>query len=274
MINTYLKKYRSLCMASLMPILAFAISCASQAAAQGVGNYLLGPGDFVEVALVAQQSEVTKTRINNDNSVVLPLIGRIIIGGYSINDAQTRIEQGYLERKFIVNPIVRIDVISYESQKVSVLGQVNSQTLVALDRQYSTTEILARAGGLTGEAGDSIIIVRHVPGGASVREEFDLVSILSGTSASPILRSGDVVFVPRAPTVSVVGAVARAGSFKFSRGATVQQAIALAGDVTRLGSLDGLRIRRRGTDGSKIVSVSLDDMVLDGDVIMIKERLF
>ncbi len=165
--------------------------------------------------------------------------------------------------------------MSYESQKVSILGQVNNQSLVPLDRPYSVTELLARAGGLTGDAGDTAFIVRQGSNGQSVREELDLVAILSGSRMSPLLRAGDVLFVPRGATVSVVGAVTRAGVFKVAKGMSVQQAIALAGDITRLGTSDNVRIRRLLPDGTRsTVSVPLDDPVHDGDVIMVKERLF
>jgi polysaccharide biosynthesis/export protein len=245
------------------------------AAAQTSTSYLLGPGDMIEVSLVSQQGETTKTRINADNTVVLPLIGRIMLGGKSLIDAQTFVEQNYREGKFLNSPIVRIDVVSYESQKISVLGQVFNQGLLPLDRPYTITEIIARAGGLTAEAGDTISLVRPSTNGQPARQDLDMVAILSGERAAPLVQPGDVVFVPRAATVSVVGAVSRAGVFKISRGMTVQQAVAVAGDVTRVGALDSLRVRRLAKDGSRnLISVALDGTVQDGDVIIIKERLF
>jgi polysaccharide export outer membrane protein len=243
--------------------------------AQAPTSYVLGAGDMIEVSLVSQQGETTKTRINADNTVVLPLIGRVLIGGKSLIDAQSFVEQSYRDGKFLNNPIVRIDVVGYESQKVSVLGQVFNQGLLPLDRPYAITEIIARAGGLTAEAGDTISMVRRNPNGQPSRQDLDMVAILSGEVAAPLVQPGDVIFVPRAATVSVVGAVSRAGVFKISRGLTIQQAVALAGDVTRVGALDSLRVRRLGSDGTRsLISVALDGAVQDGDVIIIKERLF
>ena len=233
--------------------------------------YRLGPGDVVEVAVLGQPDGPVKTRIDSAGNIALPLVGRVKIGGQSIEEATAAIEQRYVAGRFLVSPVVRVDVVSYESQKASVIGQVNAQGLVALDRAYSLTEIIARAGGLTAEAAERAILSRRGADGKVVQQSVDLAQLLSGGGGdAPVVQAGDVIYVPRAPSFSVVGAVNKAGQFRLTPGMTVQQALAAAGDVARIGTTSDLKVRRAGG----VSGVSLDDAVREGDVIIVKERVF
>jgi polysaccharide export outer membrane protein len=89
------------------------------------------------------------------------------------------------------------------------------------------------------------------------------------------VRAGDVVFVPKTPTFSVVGAVTRAGTFALTPGMTVDQAIAAAGDISAFGTRSRLRIRRGAATGApaKLIEVGPDDAVQPGDIIVVRERL-
>lgn len=239
--------------------------------------YVLGAGDTIEVYVVNQPDLTTRTRINADNSVVLPLIGRVIVGGKSILDAQSVVEQRYVAGRLVVNPQVRIEVTAYDSQRISVLGQVNLQGIQSLDRPYTLLEILARAGGLSEESADFAWILRTRPDGSAERQIFDLNKLYRGLNNIDqiIVRAGDVVYVPRTRTISVVGAVNKPGNFRLLYGMTVQQALATAGDLTRLGTVSDLKVRRTTPDGLHIiVPVGLDDTLDDGDVVIVKERLF
>jgi polysaccharide biosynthesis/export protein len=237
-------------------------------------SYILGAGDQIEISLLDQADPPTKVRIDADNSVVLPLIGRTIVGGISVTEARQLIEDRYIAGKYLVKPIVRLDVLVYESQKVSILGAVDNQALLPLDRSYSLTEIIARAGGLTPDAGDTAIILRK--SGSVPREVVDLTALLDGTGMAPTILAGDTIIIPKAPTIAVVGAVTRAGVFRLTRGMTVLQAIAAAGDITRMGSMSDIKVRRSklGTSTRQLISIDLDDRLMDGDVIVIKERMF
>lgn len=240
-------------------------------------TYTLGPLDQIEVNVANFPELTTKTRINEDNSVILPLIGRITIGGLTTEAAVQDIEMRYKAGGFINSPTVRIEVAEYQSRKISVLGQVTMQGLIPLDRPYSVAEILARAGGLTGEAGDEAFLVRPTAGGGNQRTRIDLAQIAAGqgSGATMMVGAGDVLFVPKAPTFSVIGAVNKAGVYRLTSGMTVQQALATAGDIARIGTRSRLKIRRKSPDGVlSVLQVHADDAVQPGDVIVVRERVF
>jgi polysaccharide biosynthesis/export protein len=259
----------------LLLLIALMAGVVLPAHAQSVDeSYRLGVGDSVEVAVLGQTEAPVRTRIDSAGNIVLPLIGRVAVAGETLEAAATRIEQRYIAGKFLLQPIVRLDVVAYESQKVSVIGQVNAQGLLALDRRYSLTEIIARAGGLTADAAERAIITRRSAAGTASQQTVDLAQLLgSGGAIAPLVEAGDVIYVPRAPTFSVVGAVNKAGLFRLMPGMTVQQALATAGDVARIGTTGDLKVRRPGATPA-ITSIGLDDPVREGDVIIVKERVF
>ena len=88
------------------------------------------------------------------------------------------------------------------------------------------------------------------------------------------LREGDVVIVPRAQSVYVVGQVSNPGAYTMEKGTTVLQALAMAGGVTERGSTSRIRIIRLVNGEKKEIRVSVDDPVRAGDTVMVPERFF
>lgn len=255
------------------------IVLAGPVAAQNPEALVLGPLDQIEVNVASYPELKTLTRIAADGTVILPLVGAVKIGGLAPADAANAIETNYVNGGFIKLPTVRVELVDIQSRKVSVLGEVNAQGLLALDRSYSVAEILARAGGLGPEAADSAILIRQPAADTPpLRVMIDLGELVAGSGASALtpVRAGDVVFVPKAPTFSVTGAVSKPGTYRLAKGMTVDQAIAAAGDVGQFGTRSKLRVRRAPATGgaTAMLPVALDDRVLAGDIIVVRERLF
>ena len=237
-------------------------------------DYVLGPLDQVEMNVANFPDLTTKTRISPAGHVVLPLIGEIDIGGRTPAAAAAEIEARYRAGGFVNAPSVRLEITEYQSRKASVLGQVVTQGLVVLDRPYTVAELIARAGGLSADAGETARLVHQRASGGPETIVIDLAEI-GGAGALALVQPGDVVFVPRAPTISVVGAVNHAGVYRMTPGMTVQQALATAGDVARIGTRGGIKVRRAAALGAtSLVAVGLDDRLMPGDVVVVRERVF
>lgn len=238
----------------------------------------LGPQDQIEVNIANYPDLKTVTRISPDGKVVLPLIGDIAIGGLTPAAAAHAIESRYAAGGFIKSPSVRIEITDYQSRKASVLGEVNTQGLIVLDRDYSVAEILAKAGGLADDASDSAIIIRQKPGGGSERITIDIGELVAagGNGALTRVQAGDVVFVPKAPTFSVIGAITRAGTYPLRKGMNVDQGLAAAGDINNYGARSKLKIRRTPAEGGAVTTIQarLEDPLQPGDIIVVGERVF
>ena len=91
-------------------------------------------------------------------------------------------------------------------------------------------------------------------------------------SANIPLQDGDTIYVPPAERFYVSGLIRNPGSFKYVRGITVQQAIAIAGGLSERGSDRGVKLRRVTGNKQQLIDVKLTDIVLPGDTIIIRQR--
>lgn len=87
----------------------------------------------------------------------------------------------------------------------------------------------------------------------------------------------------RSKKITVLGQVQRPGSFSFTSGMTLLQAVSLSGGFTAIAKTDHVNLTRRTKTGSKTVVLSVDsitdgrspDILLQaGDAIYVGERVF
>jgi polysaccharide export outer membrane protein len=177
---------------------------------------------------------------------------------------------------FVQNANVTVTVLEYRNQQVSVLGHVRAPGIYVLKSKNTLTDMIAMAGGLA-ELGDyRVIITRHVNGKA-VKQEIDLRAILESPERSQtiLIERGDIIYIPKAPVFYIYGEVQHSGSFRLEPDMTVAQAVSLGGGLTPRGTLRGIAIERRDSNGvSKTLEVELSDKVLKDDVVVVDERLF
>ena len=118
----------------------------------------------------------------------------------------------------------------------------------------------------------------EAPGGpepATDLLQVDCNAFQAGSLADNVmLHDGDVVVVPRAESVYVLGQVRNPGAYTLEKEATVLQALALAGGVTDRGSMSRVRIVREVNGEKKEIKAEQDDPVRAGDTVMVLERFF
>lgn len=269
----------------LAPFLAllFALWTSAATAVEIPRDYALGPGDSIRI-LVFQNPDLTlDTRVSESGTITYPLVGSVQVGGVSISRAERRIADALKNGGFVKQPQVNIVLMQVRGSQVAVLGQVNRPGRFPLETFNSRlSELLATAGGIVGGNG-------AVPGGADrvvllgsrdgkpFRKEIDISQLFLGGKPGDdvIVASGDVIYVPPAPVFYIYGEVQRPGSFRIERGMTVQQALAQGGGLTPRGTERGLRINRRGADGTvSELSAELTDPVQPNDVLHVQESLF
>lgn len=240
---------------------------------------VLGPGDEVSVHVFGQPNMDTTTYIADDGVLQMPLAGAVHVSGLSPSEAAHAVEAALRKGQYLVNPHVSITIVKSTSQEVSVLGQVQRPGIFPIQSNTTLLDLLAQAGGETEQGADTIYILRADAGGAIRRLTVNLQGLAeTGTApeaAQITMRGGDKIFVPRAPSVYVMGDVKAPGRFRLSSGMTVVEALAHAGGVTEMGSTRRILIRRLGPDGKyREISARLTDTVAPGDIVTVRERIF
>lgn len=238
---------------------------------------LLGDGDSVRVTVFQNPDLTTEARISERGTISIPLIGEVVIAGLTPEGAAARIADRLNYGKFVVNPQVSLAIQQVRSRQVSVLGEVAKPGRYALDDvSNSLTDVLARAGGISAEGDDNVVVVRNV-NGKETRTAIDVPDMYrSGDMSRDLhLQNGDVIYVKHAPQFYLYGEVQKAGAYRLQPQMTVMQAISVGGGLTPRGTLRGLRVQRRAANGQMSTeAVHPTDLVRADDVIVVKERLF
>jgi polysaccharide export outer membrane protein len=122
-------------------------------------DFGIGPGDVLEIS-VADVPELTHRveRISPQGTIELPLAGSIQVGGLTEPQLHAVLTSAF--SKYIEDPEVDVFVQSYSSRQVAVVGMVNKPGLYTLNRRNETiSDLIGQAGGMSDNAGGSIIFV-------------------------------------------------------------------------------------------------------------------
>ncbi len=246
-------------------------------------DYVVGAQDVLTVTVFGESDLSGKFTVEQDGTFTFPLIGRVRAGGVTLRalelDLRTQLADGYLR-----NPQVTVAVETYRSQRIFVMGEVRSPNTYQLTGDMTLIEALARAGGTTGDAGGTLLIVRPAPGGRPANGaegdrtdtiRVDLADLQSGGLAQNVrLHDGDTIIVPRAQSVFVSGQVKNPGPYPVERGTTVLQVLSMAGGVTDRGARNRITILRTVNGKLSERRATENDIVQPGDTIKVPERFF
>ncbi|MHB1194704.1 MAG: polysaccharide biosynthesis/export family protein [Longimicrobiales bacterium] len=152
-------------------------------------NSLL-PGDVIRVAIWREEDLSGEFQVDQDGSVILPLLGRRQVVGISPDRLREELTEEYAD--YLVNTAVNVTLL----RRVVVLGEVRVPGQYTVDATQSVADLIARAQGLTpdGNAED----IRLLRQGESFRT--NLSGTLSIVEAG--IRSGDQIVVGKRPWLS------------------------------------------------------------------------
>jgi polysaccharide export outer membrane protein len=231
-------------------------------------DYVLGPEDVIEVDLLGQQDFTTKQRITEDGDIRLPMIGVVHAVDKTVAQLGDFVAEKLKSGGYYASPIVKVDVVSFGSKYVTVLGNFGSPGLVPIDHPYRLSEIIARVGGVK-DGGADYVVYRPRRGDERKIPVADLAT--GDTKDDPTVSPGDKIYSPPAELIYVSGQVKGPGAFAIIPGMTMRMALARAGGITDQGSYSHITVTRGGV---KQAHVNLDEPVRAGDVLVVGERLF
>jgi polysaccharide export outer membrane protein len=242
----------------------------------GAAETLLGPGDVVKLSVYGSPDLSLETRVSESGNITFPLLGQVSVGGLSVAAAEKKIGDMLEKGGYLKKAQVNMLVTTLASQQVSVLGYVNRPGRYAVEGRRKVLDLLAMAGGIHGEGGDIINLVR-TRNGNTTRETIDVVDMVRKGELNKDyeVAGGDIIYVERAPRAYVTGEVQRPGPFRLERGMTVQQAVSAGGGLNMRGSNNGMKITRKDASGNPVtINVKADDPVQVDDVIVVRESWF
>lgn len=138
-------------------------------------SYKLSPSDLVMIKVYQEDDLERELRIANDGTIDFPLIGVVEIGGKTINEASDLIRKS-LQKDYLVNPQVSINIMEYAKRKFTVLGNVNKPGSYEIppEEKVDLQEAIAIAGGTTRIGNPAkVTITRVTPNGGKTRFAVD-----------------------------------------------------------------------------------------------------
>lgn len=195
-------------------------------------NYQLGPADTLNVEiwnLDKQRAEKVAT-ITADGYITLPVLGKLIINGMTMGEAQEHIRKR--AARFYSDPEIVMELVRPRTVDVYVIGDVIEPGKYALPGNATVFTALYAAGGPSETGSYRRIKLSRATG---EQEQIDLYEYLmhGRREGDKLLQAGDTVFVPPVEQeIAVAGAVRRPARYEILQPLTLQEAIDLASGCT------------------------------------------
>lgn len=232
-------------------------------------RYRLGAGDVIDVRIYNRPNLTRENvRIEGNGMFRMPLIDTEIQGACK-TEGELAKEIATRYARYYKNLQVDVFIKGYHSHQVAIIGAVNEQSRFELQRRVRLLELLTYAKGPSSKAGQTINIV-HSTAPSLCRQKtddeieafssFKLSDTLIGDpKANPYLEAGDIVTIPEADQVYVVGNVYHPVTIPLKDPITLSEAIAMAGGVKLDTKKDKIRVVRRepGSTAKKEIIVDL-----------------
>lgn len=247
-------------------------------------EYVLGSQDSINVHVVDLDEFDPKTlgaiRIDDQGNIHLPLAGRIHAAGLTVEQLEKAIATRL--SKIMKDPEVSVSIAEYRNHPVSVLGAVKNPGVYQVTGRKTLFEVLSLAGGLNPDASNRIKITRlasegplPLPNAAADQSgqfyiaELNVRDVMEAKNPDVNIdvRQNDVITVPKADLVYVVGAVRRSGGFPLNEKEhiSVLQAVSLAEGLDKVASAKHARILRQSSPGAARTEISINvQEILDG----------
>lgn len=186
-------------LAALVAGCASSYPAAPAAAGTGGYNYIVGPGDSLNI-IVWRNPELSMTvPVRPDGKLTTPLVDELVVQGKTSVEIAREIEKAL--SKFVRDPVVTVIVTGFVgpySEQIRVVGEAAKPQFLPYKQKMTLLDVMIAVGGLTDFAdGNSASILRASEGDKrySVRIK-DLIK-RGDVTANVEMRPGDVLIIPQ-----------------------------------------------------------------------------
>lgn len=233
-------------------------------------RYRIGPGDVLDIRILNRPNLSREAvRVEGNGMIRMPLIETEIMATCK-TEGELAKEIASRYSRYYRRPQVDVFIKEYHSMQIAIIGAVNDQSRFELQRRVRLLDLLTYAKGPSPKAGQTINVVHSpqpLPCETAEIEDvslalasYRLADTLQGDpKANPYLQPGDIVILPEADQVYVVGNVFTPVTIPLKEPISLTRAIAMAGGVRQDSKKDKVRIVRQelGSTTKKEIVVDL-----------------
>lgn len=172
---------------------------APSAAATPDYNYIVGPGDNLNIIVWRNPELSMSVPVRPDGKVATPLVDELVAQGKTSLEIARDVEKAL--GKYVRDPVVTVIVTGFVgpySEQIRVIGEAAKPQALPYKQNMTVLDVMIAVGGLTDFAdGNSASIMRASEGGKrySVRLK-DLIK-RGDVSANVEMKPGDILTIPQ-----------------------------------------------------------------------------
>lgn len=165
----------------------------------GSGDYMVGPGDTLQVFVWRSPELSTTVKVAPDGRISVPLIDGLVVSGRSASEIARQVEQQLTP--YVNGPKVTVmvqDFVGQPESQIRVVGSALKPQVVPYRRGITVLDVVLTAGGLNRFAdGNRATIVRSGQSGqATYRVRLADLLEDGDVSANVPMLPGDVLLIP------------------------------------------------------------------------------
>jgi protein involved in polysaccharide export with SLBB domain len=205
-------------------------------------DYVLGPGDSLEIDLWGGVSQRMFRVVDRAGRVALPEAGPLLVSGRNLGDVQQAVQQALRTEYRDVS--ADVSLAKLRTVRVYVVGDVAQPGAYDISSLSTPLNALFAAGGVTPRG--SLRALKHYRGKQLV-EEVDAYDLLLHGVRSDMnrLENGDTLLVPSlGPQVTVDGMVRRPAIYELHGESSLAEVLDLAGGILPTATLRHIEVQR------------------------------
>jgi protein involved in polysaccharide export with SLBB domain len=205
-------------------------------------DYVLGPGDSLEIDLWGGVSQRMFRTVDREGRVSLPEAGPLLVSGRNLGEVQQAVQRALRTEYRDVSADVSLSKL--RTVRVYVVGDVAEPGAYDISSLSTPLNALFVAGGVTSRG--SLRALKHYRGKQLV-EEVDAYDLLLHGVRSDMLRleNGDTLLVPSlGPQVTVDGMVRRPAIYELHGETSLAETLELAGGILPTATLRHVEVQR------------------------------
>ena len=168
-------------------------------------DYVIGNGDVIDIEVFDVKELSREVRVSQTGSIGIPLVPvRLHVGGLTEVQAEQKIAEVLEANGLVSHPQVSVSVKERKSKPITVVGAVQHAMVYQADRPVTILEVLAEAGGIASDAGDTVIVTRpsQEPSGDSLEPpSIGPEDPAAATTPKESTESGAAAEIPSNPPV-------------------------------------------------------------------------
>lgn len=155
----------------------------------------VGAGDIFTLQIVGEKDLPLEFQVDSDGTANVPFLQRIQVAGLEPQDIAKYVREELIKKKFLVDPVVIVQVREYHSRTVILLGQVAKPGSFPLTPGLTLMQAISMAGGLSSIADDDKVTLTRKIGKGTKTVRVSVDAIMDGRAQDVPLQAGDRVFV-------------------------------------------------------------------------------